>query len=286
MKFFLIICLFSFSVFAQHSSHHVKDDSLEIEPYEKEFPKDYKSPLPKVVDGIQKYAIDKEGKGPENFGVRTINDNPVYGFLFLDRLEERLKSKDNSLLWDATARVGNQYHRIFFEAEGVYNTSRGKTQDSRNELLYGYSYAPFWDIQAGYRRDFFSKKDDREFGVLSVMGLAPFEFEVDAATYISSEGELSGILELEYTFMLSQRTQLIPRFEMEASLQELKEHNIGRGLNGFEVGLRLSHQIVREFAPYLGLSWERKTFGTKALVEDSNEASSEGFIVIGARIIL
>lgn len=283
----LPLLLISTSLWAQHPEHHVKDDPNEVEPFERGFPKDYKSPpKPVVVDGIQKYAIDKEGKGPQNFDTMTVNDNPIYGFFFIDRLEERFKPKAESLLWDAVGRIGNQYHRIFVESEGVYNTRKGDTKNSRNEILYGYSYAPFWDLQAGYRRDFISKKRDRDFGVLSVMGLAPFEFEVDAAAYVSTEGDVSTIVEVEYSFLLTQRTQLIPRFEVEAALQQAKTYNVGRGLNDFELGVRLSHQIYREFAPYIGVSWERKTFGTKDLTEKAGEDPDVGLFLIGARIII
>jgi copper resistance protein B len=257
VKLFLSLLLLSFSSWAQDSSN------------------------PIVVEGMDKYDL-----GKSQFNMMTVNDNPFFGFLFVDRLEERFKSDDDSLLWDTVGRFGNQYHRIFIESEGVYNTSKGNIEDSRNEILYGYSYAPYWDIQAGYRRDFFSKKNDRDFGVLSVLGLAPFDFEVDAAAYVSTKGDISTLLEFEYSFLLTQRTQLIPRLEIAASIQEVKEYNIGSGLNGFEAGLRLSHQFVREFAPYIGISWEKKTFGTKDFVEDAGEDSNAGLLVVGARIII
>jgi copper resistance protein B len=271
MQFILIILLLGHSAFAQHTSH----DHEEAQP---------NGPL--KVTGMQKYAVDENGEAPKKISTHPIDDNPLYGFLYIDRLEEKLKGDEDTLLWDLMGRFGNQYHRLYFESEGEYNTSMGKTKDSRNELLYGYSYLPFWDIQAGYRRDLIPEKADRDFGVLSVLGLAPFLFEVDAATYVSSKGDLSAILEVEYSLLLTQRTQLIPRLELEASLQEVKDYSVGRGLNGFEVGIRLSHQIIREIAPYIGLSWERKTFGTKDLVEQSGEDSSVGVFLVGVRIII
>ena len=35
---------------------------------------------------------------------------------------------------------------------------------------------------------------------------------------------------------------------------------LGSGLSSVEAGLRLRYEIVREFAPYIGVTWE-KTFG-------------------------
>src|SRR5665648_23648 len=92
---------------------------------------------PIKVTGMDKYSVDEKGKGPESFGTHTLNDNPIFGFLFIDRLEEKLKGDDDTLLWDLTGRFGNQFHRLYLESEGDYNTSTGEIKDSRNELLYG-----------------------------------------------------------------------------------------------------------------------------------------------------
>lgn len=287
MNFLITVLLLISYSFAQHPDHHVEDDPSEVEPFERGFPKDYKkAPAPEVVTGIKKYASDTKGKPQQNFGVVPIHDNRLFGFLFVDRLEQRLKAENDITLWDVTGRVGNNFHRLFLETEGEYGSGEGRFKESRNELLYGYAIAPFWDIQVGYRHDFISSKPDRNFAVFSFQGMAPFAFEVDAASYLSEEGDVSGILEMEYSFLLTQRTQLIPRLELEASVQEAEEYNIGRGLTGFELGLRLSHQIVREFAPYIGLSWEQNTFGTRRLLESEDKDTSEGVFLIGTRIII
>ena len=38
---------------------------------------------------------------------------------------------------------------------------------------------------------------------------------------------------------------------------------VGAGLADLNLGLRLSHEVKREFAPYLGVNWSKK-FGTTA----------------------
>jgi copper resistance protein B len=286
MNFLMSIILLIGYSFAQHPDHHVKNDPTEVEPGEKGFPKDYKRPPPpEVVTGIKKYATDSKTTPQENFGVVPIHDNQLFGFLFVDRLEQRLNSRNDITLWDITGRVGNNFHRLFLESEGEYGSGQGRFKESRNELLYGYAIAPFWDMQVGYRHDFISARPDRNFAVFSFQGMAPFAFEMDVAGYLSEDGDISGILEMEYTFLLTQRAQLIPRVELEAALQETEAYHVGRGFNGFELGLRLSYQIQRELAPYLGLSWEQKTFGTRRLLEREGEDSSEGVFLLGARII-
>jgi copper resistance protein B len=36
--------------------------------------------------------------------------------------------------------------------------------------------------------------------------------------------------------------------------------HIGSGLSSIEAGVRLRYELIREFAPYVGVEWER-TFG-------------------------
>lgn len=276
------------SLLAQHPDHHVKDDPKEVEPFERGFPKNFESKMlmPEVTTGIKKYVIEKDGPPQKNFGVVPIHDNEIFSFLFIDRLEHRFQKEADISLWDITGRVGNDDHRLYVETEGEYNHAESSVEESRNEFLYGYVITSFFDLQGGYRKDIFNEKDDRDFAVLSVQGMAPFLFEVDAATYLSTEGDFSAILEVEYSFLLRQRTQLIPRIELAASLQEVEDYSIGRGLNGMELGLRLSHQIVREFAPYVGISWERSTFGTAEMLKEEGEDISETVFLAGVRIII
>lgn len=282
----LLILLISFRVFAQSPEHRVMDDPIEVEPFEEGFPDYFYASPAKKVEGLQKYAVEKEGEEMQNFGMRPVHDDPVFGFLYFDRLEERFEDKNDKLLWDVTGVIGPKKNQFFIESEGTYNTEEGKDANSRNEILYGHLVDSFWFGQVGYRRDFVPKKDDREFLVVSAQGMTPFQFEIDAAAYLADGGQVSGIFEAEYTFLLSQRTMLIPRFETEISSEKVKEYNIGAGIGGYELGFRLAHQIVREFAPYVGVSWEKKLFETADLLEDAGEDTSEGLFLVGVRMVL
>ena len=50
---------------------------------------------------------------------------------------------------------------------------------------------------------------------------------------------------------------------MEIQAQDVPEFRLGSGLSSGELGLRLRYQIVPEFAPYVGVAYER-TFGDTA----------------------
>ncbi|MCO4754088.1 MAG: copper resistance protein B [Bacteriovoracaceae bacterium] len=283
-----IICIFllSFGLFAQSPEHRVMDDSNEIEPFEEGFPDYFYKGPSKKVDGLQKYAIEKPGEEMQNFGFKPVHDDPVFGFVYFDRLEERFEDKSDKLLWDITGMVGPKKDQLFTKSEGTYNTETGKETNSQNEILYGHLVDSFWFAQVGYRRDFVSKKDDREFLVISAQGMTAFEFEVDAAAYLEDGGGASAILEAEYSFLITQRSQLIPRFETEVSSEKLKKYNIGAGITGFELGHRITYEIKREFAPYIGASWEKKVFETADLLDDAGEETSEGLFLVGIKMVL
>ena len=289
MKLLAMLLIYGGLAWAQSPEHHVHDKPGEVEPFERGFPDYFYQKKPtKEVKGLQKYDLGKDGSppGPTNFDVSPVHDNPVFGFLFFDRLEERFEDRYDKLLWDVTGTYGPKKNQVFIESEGTYNTDKGADANSRNEILYGHLVDSFWFGQVGYRRDFVPKKDDREFLVVSAQGMTPFQFEIDAAAYLADGGQVSGIFEAEYTFLLSQRTMLIPRFETEISSEKVKEYNIGAGIGGYELGFRLAHQIVREFAPYVGVSWEKKLFETADLLEDAGEDTSEGLFLVGVRMVL
>lgn len=96
MMKYLALLFFCFCVWAQSPEHKVQDHPGETEPFEKGFPKYfYQDKAPEAVSGLQKYALDKEGEveGPANFGVKIVEDNPVYGFFLSTGLKNGLRTK-------------------------------------------------------------------------------------------------------------------------------------------------------------------------------------------------
>lgn len=116
--------------------------------------------------------------------------------------------------------------------------------------------ARFFDAQAGVRHDFV-RGADRTFGVVGVQGLAPYWFEIDAAIFISGDGDVSARLEAEYDLLLTQRLILQPRTEVNVAVQSVEEIGVGAGLSTAEIGARLRYEYTRQIAPYIGVSWER-----------------------------
>ena len=57
----------------------------------------------------------------------------------------------------------------------------------------------------------------------------------------------------------------------------------GAGLSDVEAGLRLRYEIYREFAPYIGVNWERKFGSTADFAKNSGETSKDTEWVLGLR---
>ena len=85
--------------------------------------------------------------------------------------------------------------------------------------------------------------------MIGIQGLAPHWFEIDAAAFLSSSGDVTGRIEAEYDLRITQRLILQPKVELEWALQDVPELRIGSGLSSAEAGLRLRYEIVPEFAP-------------------------------------
>ena len=187
------------------------------------------------------------------------------------------------MLWDVQAWVGADYNKLWFKSEGTWLIDEEKCEEAQTELFYSRSIATFWDLQIGIRHDFKSDPD-RTFAAFGVQGLAPLWFEVEATAYISEDGDVSAGLEAEYDLLLSQRLILQPRFETSIALQEAEEYGVGQGINDIELGVRLRYEFRREFAPYIGVSWNRKLGETADLAESDGEDIDAISFVVGVKL--
>ena len=219
-----------------------------------------------------------------------VEDSAIRSFFLIDQLEHtttRYTGGDNNgdaLRFNTAGWIGGDYNRLWLYTEGtkVYD---GKLEDADVQLLYGRLIAPFWDLQAGLRyAKPLSDGPSRSYAVFGVQGLAPYRFGVQAATFLSERGDVSARAEFEYELLLTQRWILQPRLAVNYALQEVREQGIGRGLNDIELGLRLRYEIKREFAPYVGVSWQSRYGGTADFARDRGEDVNEWSLVTGVRL--
>lgn len=212
-----------------------------------------------------------------------VMDSQTYVFFKTDRLEVQTNEGDGLFVWDAEGWVGGDYNKLWIKTEGEYLFERERTAEAELQALYSRTITPFFNLQAGVRHDF--KPDpSRTFGVLGIHGLAPYWFEVDAAGFVSDEADVSARLEAEYDFLFTQRLILQPRTELNFAVQDVKKLGIGSGLSTAELGLRLRYEIVRELAPYIGISWTRLVGKTEDFARDDGEDVSDVSFVVGVRL--
>jgi len=183
-------------------------------------------------------------------------DDPLRTMLIVDKLEI-LNNDENSRVWEGSFYIGYDIDKLYVYSDG--EATKEGLDVSQNELVYSRAIAPFWDIQAGIAYDK-NANATKTWGEIAIAGLAPYYFEARAALFFNGDGNFGLRLDAEYEALLTQRLILTPSLEAEFYTKDDPELQLGSGLSSLEAGLRLRYEIVREFAPYIGVTWE-KTFG-------------------------
>lgn len=197
----------------------------------------------------------------------------------LERLEARVGEEDGWLL-DAQAWWGGDIDKLWLKSEG--EGTFGERIEVEVQALWSHAIDPWFDLQAGVRQDV-RPGPDRTHLVLGLQGLAPYWFEVDGALFLSDEGELTARLEAEYDLRITQPLILQPRVEIELSAQDVPELGLGAGLGHAAAGVRLRYEVEPEFAPYVGLEYERAFGDTADFARASGEEAGGWALLMGVR---
>ncbi len=201
-------------------------------------------------------------------------DDPLRTMLLMDRFELH-NDDEKSKVWEGSLYVGYDLNKLYLYSEGT--TTTDGLESSSNELIYSRAIAPFWDIQAGIAHDK-TRDASQTWGEVAVAGLAPYFFETRVALLVNGEGNIGLRLDAEYEALLTQRLILTPSLEADFYTKDDPQMGTGSGLSSLEAGLRLRYEIRREFAPYVGVTWE-KNFGTT----DRYNPLDETALLVGVR---
>lgn len=210
---------------------------------------------------------------------QTHGDFPVFWFQG-DRFETQAREGRNGYLWDLQGYYGGPTSRFWFKSEGEGAFSQ-RIEAAEFQALYSRAITPFFDLQAGLRQDV--QGPNTSYGVIGVQGLAPYLFEVDAALFVSHRGDVTARIEAEADQRITRSLILQPRAELNLAAQDIPQLGIGAGLDSFEVGLRLRYEIVREFAPYIGVEQSWKVGRSATYARASGEDPSVTNFVVGIR---
>ena len=207
--------------------------------------------------------------------MQHMQDDPLIAMLLIDKLEVR-NDEARTKEWEGSLWVGHDRNKLYFYSEG--EARDGGEFSSQNDLVYAKAIAPFWDMQIGLAYD---KNDDasQTWAQIALSGLAPYYFETRASLLVNTEGNIGFRFDAEYEALLTQQWILTPSLEADIYTQEIPKMRVGSGLSNIEAGLRLRYEIKREFAPYIGVVWE-KTFGATRIFEPVDETN----LLLGVRI--
>jgi copper resistance protein B len=265
-------------VLAQHAGHGAEQPPPETaRPGSRDPPPTAFSGPAHAADtlfGPEEMADAREQMSAEHGDITT-------SLILADRFEARAGSGQEDYLWDVQGWYGGDVHKIWLKTEG--EASPGDSPEKAElQVLYSRAVRPFLDLQAGVRHDL-SPDPERSHLVIGLQGLVPYSFELDAAAFLSDEGDLTGRLKGELDLQLGQRSILQPRAELNLAAQDVPELGIGSGVSSIEAGLRLRYEIRREFAPYLGIGWERMLGDTRDFARVAGEDSGGWKAVVGVR---
>ena len=197
-----------------------------------------------------------------------------------DRVEYRVREDADGYLFDLQGYYGGDLNKFWFKSEGEGSFGED-IEGVEVQALYSRAIAPFFDLQAGIRQDFAPM--DRTYAVVGVQGLAPYLFEIDAAAFLSDQGDLTARVEAELDQRITQRLVIQPRVEASFSAQDVPELGIGAGLDSIEAGVRLRYHFAREFAPYIGIDQEWRIGQSADYARAEGEDPSATNYVIGVR---
>jgi copper resistance protein B len=230
--------------------------------------------IPPVTDA------DRAAAFPDVMG-HAVHDSDVNWFVLFDQLEWHPTEGPDGLDWDTKGWIGKDRDRFWFRTEGANDV--GRIREANAHLLYGRAIARWWDLVAGLRQDV-EPGSPQTWAAVGVQGLAPYGFEVEATAYVGGSGRTQLRVQTEYDVLLSNRWILQPLVDAVVFGKEDPDRDVGAGLSSIDAGLRLRYLVRREFAPYVGVTWNWKFSGTKDLARADGDPASLVRLALGVRL--
>ena len=205
----------------------------------------------------------------------------TFSMVLFNLAEYQAHKGGGSYRWDGEAWFGGDINRFVVKSEGR-GDFKGKTGEAEVQALYSHAIGPYFNLQGGVRYDI-RPTPSRAYATIGVEGLSPYMFEVGGALFLSDKGDLLARLEGYYDQRITQRLILQPRVELNFAAQDVRANGIGAGLSDVELGLRLRYEIRREFAPYIGVSYDSKIGSSARFARADGERVKATSLVLGVR---
>lgn len=238
---------------------------------------------PVVTDHAADRYYDPQSMAQARALLKSEHGGEPVSLVAVNILELQTQNGKDGYRWDGEAWYGGDTHRavIKFKGEGEFNGALG---DAEVQALYARPIGPYFNLLAGLRYDI-DPKPSRGYATVGFEGLAPYWFEVSGALFVSEKGDLHARLEGYYDLNVTQRLILQPRAEIDVAAQDVPELKTAAGITTVEAELRLRYEIRREFAPYVGVTLERKIGETATLARAAGDHVSATRFVAGVRLL-
>ena len=213
-------------------------------------------------------------------GGHAVHDRAINFQVLFDQLEWQLVHGHQGLRWDSTSWLGGDINRVWIRTEG--EGLDGELDAAEVQALYGRAIGRWWDVVAGVRYDA-RPQPDHTWAALGIQGLAPFWVHVQATAFVGPRGHTAARIELENEILITNRIMVQPLVELSLSGKDDPDRGVSAGLTTGEVGFRVRYEIRREIAPYAGVVWHRKLFGTGDAARARGEDAGGWHLVSGLR---
>ncbi|MBX8473099.1 copper resistance protein B [Pseudomonas sp. RIT778] len=237
-------------------------------------PTESRTPIPALTDA-DRAAVFTSHAGHQ------VHDSAINTYFLADKLEWQDADDASTLAWDLSGWIGGDIDRLWLRSEG--ERSNGKTEDAEIQALWGHAISPWWDVVSGVRQDF-KPGAPQTWAAFGLQGMALYNFEAEATAFLGENGQSAVRLEGDYDILLTNRLILQPTAELNVYGKNDPQRGIGSGLANTEAGLRLRYEIRREFAPYIGVTWNRTYGHTADYAREEGEDRSEARLVLGVRL--
>jgi copper resistance protein B len=277
-----VVALWPAGVWAQHDhpaegAAPVQAPTVPVDPHAGHQP-GAATPLPSFIPVLT--DADRAAAFPD-LGEHRPHGGSFTSFVLADHLEWQTGRGAGGVTADLKGWVGGDLSRLWFRTSG--SVAERSLTDARVELFYGRPVSRWWDLVAGIRKDVGSGPT-RTWAAIGLQGLAPLWFEVEATAYIGSGGTTELHVASEYEVLLTNRLVLQTSAAVDVSGKADTTRRMGAGFSSIDAGLRLRYEITREFAPYIGIVWDRAVFATGDRRREAGERVGERRLVAGARV--
>ena len=233
-----------------------------------------RTPIPPLTDADRAAVYNAPG-GHE------VHDTAINSFFIFEKLEWQDADDGSALNWEAQGWIGGDVDRLWLRSEG--ERTNGKTEEAEVQALWGHSISPWWDLVGGVRQDF-KPGDPQTWAAFGIQGLALYNFEAQATAYLGEGGQTAARLEGDYDILLTNKLILQPTAEFNFYGKNDPSRGVGSGLSESQVGLRLRYEIRPQFAPYVGVTWNRAYGRTADYAREEGEDNNEARLVLGVRV--